>query len=298
MHLHLTTFSKTTLEMEDYGDLETGENYVNGADEWNQLDEWQSQIETDFDYIYSTLQNVKAPGPSASTPYPLPTQRSSCLNVFSSVSRNVSPRTSTQLKSKTKKTVAFDDADEVQVIEEIEEVDDDIDNSFSISNATNKGIFEEAEYSYGGLLRPGSHKPEGYAKSFEHYLNTQDLDKNVQRLKSLSGDDRVRVRKHRKRRSRSPGGSKSPLRNTPLPNSVDSDYDRLPPSYYSVRSSSNKTGYGGDSGNCWFYLRYFKDATLAITFFKISISLIFVYIKSFCSSTHFVICCLPAKSIE
>lgn len=249
---YFTTFSKIALELEDYDALEAGESFISGADEWNQLDEWQSQIETDFDYIYDTLQNVKVPGPSASTPYPLPMQRSSSLNVASTVSGNILPKTSIPLKSKTKKSVAFDDTDEVQLIEEFE---DDNDNSFKTFNGTNKGTFEEEEieeeeYSYGGLLRPGSHKPAGYAKSFEHYLNTQDLDKNVQRLKTLSGDDRVRVRKHRKRRSRSPGGSKSPLRNTPLPDPLDSDYDRLPPSYFAAQSISNKSGSGSEPGNC------------------------------------------------
>lgn len=243
--------------MEDYAQLETGQSFTNGADEWNQLDEWQSQIETDFDYIYSTLKSVKQPGPSASTPYPMTTQRSSSLNVSSSILGNGHPNTS--LKSKIKKSVAFDNSDEVQLIEEVK-VDDEIDNNFSTTSNSNKAVFEDEEvedeeYSYGGLLRPGTHRPAGYAKSFDHYLNTQDLHKNVQRLKSLSGDDHVRIRKHRKRRSRSPGGSKSPQR-TALCDSVDrdSDYDRLPPFYYSAQSNGNKAGSSSDSGKLFSFI--------------------------------------------
>lgn len=266
MHLHNATISKTTLEMEDYAELDAGQSFINGADEWNQLDEWQSQIETDFDYIYSTLQSAKQPGPSASTPYPMPAQRSSSLNVSSSILGNGFSKANTSLKSKAKKSVAFDNSNEVQLIEEIE-VEDEIDNSLSTSNG-NKAVFEdeevEDEYSYGGLLRPGSHRPAGYAKSFEHYLNTQDLDKNAQSLKSFSGNDRVRIRKHRKRRSRSPGGSKSPQYSIDR----DSDYDQLPPFYYSAQSIGNKTGSSSDSGKLLFiqssqYLQFTKKHKLS-----------------------------------
>ena len=95
-----------------------------------------------------------------------------------------------------KKSVAFDDRDVIQLIDDDEDEDEYVDELI--------GDEVEEEYSYGGLLRPVSHKAVGTAKSFEHYLNTQDLTKNVQRLKSPSGDDRVRVRRHRKQRSRSP----------------------------------------------------------------------------------------------
>lgn len=241
---------------EEYQDYDDPEN-ANGSEEWSQLDAWQSQIETDFDYIYDTLQNVansKRSMPKTSTPYPQ--ARPPSFGLTSEMTERRLQMTTTPLKAKVKKSVAFDDNEEVQLIEKIEMADNAAlgiaNGAISNEDAFEEEIEEEEEYSYGGLLRPGSHKPSGYAKSFDHYLNTQDLDKNVQRLKSPSGDDRIRVKKFPKRRSRSPGESKSPSRPTKLKNFEDGDSDyahaQLPPSY-SVPESGNKFGSSSDTGN-------------------------------------------------
>lgn len=240
---------------EDYQDYDDRKN-ANGSEEWSQLDAWQSQIETDFDYIYDTLQNVsnsKRSMPKTSTPYPQ--ARPSSFGLTSEMTERRLQMTTTPLKAKVKKSVAFDDNEEVQLIEKIEVAHN---AALGIANGaiSNEDAFEEEieeeEYSYGGLLRPGAHKQSGYAKSFDHYLNTQDLDKNVQRLKSPSGDDRIRVKKYLRRRSRSPGESKSPSRPTRLKNSEDGDsdyaYAQLPPSYC-VPESGNKFGSSSDTGN-------------------------------------------------
>lgn len=195
--------------------------------EWADLDEWQSQIESDFDYIYDTLRSVKKDGsvlsrsysstPKPSTPYPSAVLRSSSVDdPFRAA----------------KKSVVFGGREEIQLIDDEEEEVGEV----------GEEIVEEEEYNYGGLLRPVSHKAFGTAKSFEHYLNTQDLSKNVQRLKSPSGDDHVRVRRHRKRRSRSPNV---------IPTVVvesDSDYGLTPGSPSRVMLySGNKSSPGSNT---------------------------------------------------
>ena len=104
------------------------------------------------------------------------------------------------------------DDDENFLDNDLNDYDYDYDYDYVDSN-NNKGIddynyngegdeiIEEEEYSYAGLLRPGAHKPPGSAKSFDHYLNTQDLASSVKKLRTPSGaNDRIRVRRHRRRR--------------------------------------------------------------------------------------------------
>ncbi|KAJ6222018.1 hypothetical protein RDWZM_000563 [Blomia tropicalis] len=241
---------KDDLYSEEFGDMENfvdqietngyGQKSVNHNNEWNQLDEWQSQIENDFDYIYNTLQSVSTTskrGPKSSTPFPR--ERSSSLT-SALASRN--PLEQTLVKPK--KSVAFDDEEVVQVIEDVDEIDDGSYDGFANGNGPEEEI-EEEEYSYAGLLRPGSHRPAGMAKSFEHFLNTQDLKKNVQRLKSPSGaDDRIRVRRHRKRRSHSPNdiiGNRSSIQNQLNKDDSDYSYDQPLPSYCPPNFNSNRT---------------------------------------------------------
>lgn len=241
---------KDDLYSEEFGDMENfvdqietngyGQKSVNHNNEWNQLDEWQSQIENDFDYIYNTLQSVSTTskrGPKSSTPFPR--ERSSSLT-SALASRN--PLEQTLVKPK--KSVAFDDEEVVQVIEDVDEIDDGSYDGFANGNGPEEEI-EEEEYSYAGLLRPGSHRPAGMAKSFEHFLNTQDLKKNVQRLKSPSGaDDRIRVRRHRKRRSHSPNDiieNRSLIQHQLNKDDSDYSYDQPLPSYCPPNFNSNRT---------------------------------------------------------
>ena len=111
---------------------------------------------------------------------------------------------------KKSKSVAFEAVDEVQLIEpdpESDEFYDDDDEDEDITMFDDND--QEAEYSYGGLLRPGSHRPDDKAHSFEHFLNTQpDLIDKVSRLKSDDPSNSVRMMKSktstRKSRSKSP----------------------------------------------------------------------------------------------
>nr|XP_027198157.1 ras guanine nucleotide exchange factor R-like isoform X3 [Dermatophagoides pteronyssinus] len=154
----------------------------NGDDDWQNLDEWQTQITNDFDYIYDTLRSVS----------------------------NNRPLSSTKKLDKKSKSVAFEAVDEVQLIEpdpESDEFYDDDDEDEDITMFDDND--QEAEYSYGGLLRPGSHRPDDKAHSFEHFLNTQpDLIDKVSRLKSDDPSNSVRMmnksKTSRKSRSKSP----------------------------------------------------------------------------------------------
>ncbi|XP_046908273.2 uncharacterized protein LOC124489911 isoform X3 [Dermatophagoides farinae] len=151
-----------------------------GGEDWDNLDEWQTQITNDFDYIYETLR---------------------------SVSTNAAPsKKSNTSNQKKQKSVAFEAVDEVQLIdadesdefyeEDITMDDDDDDECRAVAE-------EEAEYAYGGLLRPGSHRPSDKAHSFEHFLNTQpDLINKVARMKDPQ--DRICVIKSKTRKTRSP----------------------------------------------------------------------------------------------
>lgn len=186
--------------------------------EWNQLDEWQNQIENDFDFIYDTLKKV-----------------------------NNKPKTTNNASGgqKVKKSVAFHDSPPQVTTVIDEDESDDIDGNdrrrLRVSNGwansfeddedeIGDDVVEEEEYSYGGLMRPVSHKPEGTPRSFEHYLNTMDLKQNVRKMiKSPTAQDRVRVRRHRRKRSTSPHHSSRG-------DATESDY-----SYVDSRLSSNRT---------------------------------------------------------
>ncbi|XP_075675825.1 uncharacterized protein LOC113792394 isoform X3 [Dermatophagoides pteronyssinus] len=163
----------------------------NDGDDWQNLDEWQTQITNDFDYIYDTLRSVSN-------------------NTNQQTSR---PSTTTTAASKKSKSVAFEAVDEVQLIEPDPESDEFYDDDDEDEDITmfddNDQDGETAEYSYGGLLRPGSHRPDDKAHSFEHFLNTQpDLIDKVSRLKSDDPSNSVRMmnksKTSRKSRSKSP----------------------------------------------------------------------------------------------
>lgn len=146
------------------------------------------------------------------------------------------PKASTPFPRRSKKSVAFDDEDEVQVIE-VDEVDEPTLTNGDLDDEVEEEL-EEEEYSYAGLLRPGSHKPTGTARSFEHYLNTQDLNKSVQRLKSP--EDKLRVRRHRRRsRSKSPvtNRTRSEERGSGLTNNYEV-LDVSLPTYFESKSLS------------------------------------------------------------
>lgn len=160
------------------------------SDEWNKLDEWQSQIKSDFDYIYDTLRSV--------TLNPQPSLKST-------LNHQVKPK---------KKSVAFEAVEEIQLIDD--DGYDDYDEEDELDGCGNyQNDLEEDEYAYGGLLRPGAHKPTNTARSFEHFLNTQpDLIEKVSRMKNP--DDHLRVK--RRNRSKSPrkllAGATPPIRMT------------------------------------------------------------------------------------
>lgn len=190
--------------------------------EWNKLDEWQNQIENDFDFIYETLQKVdtgRAKAAAAATNggrlrigqgYAPAPPRSSSLGSSTRAS-SFTPRL--------KKSVAFDDQPKTTVIDEYD-YGDEVDHSRrSVSGTYTNGfgtpapadeVVEEEEYLYGGLLRPVSHRPPGTAKSFEHFLNTVNLDQSVRQvIKSPTADEHVRVRRHRRRTNAGGGGART-----------------------------------------------------------------------------------------
>lgn len=160
------------------------------SDEWNNLDEWQSQIKSDFDFIYDTLKSVTINNQPS----------------LKSTSKH-------QVKPK-KKSVAFEAVEEIQLIDD--DGYDEYDEEDELDGYNNyQDDLEEDEYAYGGLLRPGAHKPSNTARSFEHFLNTQpDLIEKVSRMKNP--DDHLRV--VRRNRSKSPrkllAGVTPPIRMT------------------------------------------------------------------------------------
>ncbi|OTF69167.1 hypothetical protein BLA29_003585 [Euroglyphus maynei] len=148
------------------------------SEDWDNLDEWQAQITNDFDYIYDTLRSVST--------------------------TNAAPK-----KSNKHKSVAFEAVDEVQLIDadESDEFYEEEEEELIMDGDDDEEELErKAEYSYGGLLRPGSHRPSDKAHSFEHFLNTQpDLIDKVSRMEEdPQGRPCVIKTKSSTRKSRSP----------------------------------------------------------------------------------------------
>ncbi|KAI7694742.1 Sorbin and SH3 domain-containing protein 1 [Sarcoptes scabiei] len=191
----LNSFDETNTEDNDSG-LGFNPSKSNRSDDFldpYNLDEWQSRINEEFDCIYDALKsNQQLRSPTTKTQKP------------------ISPK---------KKSVVFDAVEEVQLIEaddDFDEEDDyDVDDDVNMMNHY-AGEYDEIEdeYAYGGLLRPGSHRPANTAHSFDHFLNTQpNLEKKVAHLKNPNQRVRITTRRHRsKSPNKSNAGATPPIR--------------------------------------------------------------------------------------